>query len=123
MLLVLLVLLVRSKNHPKHTTVFRMSAVESTPGLTSEEYGRRKVFLESLSSLTKSEYIEIVRILKKHEVHYNENQNGIFFNVANLAQAVFNDLDKFIHFSHKNRLNLSDRDTIISTLKQEIENS
>ena len=90
------------------------------PGLSSEEYARRKAFLDALVHLTKSEHVEIVRILKKHSINYNENQNGIFFNVANLAQAVYDDLENFLHFTQKNRLSLSDRDCLMSTLKKEM---
>jgi hypothetical protein len=94
------------------------SSVAATPQqkLETAEYQRRKVFLESLRSLTKPEYIEIVRILKNHEIAFSENQNGIFFNIASLPQHVFDDLEKFLHFTQVNRKNLSDRDTFLSTL-------
>jgi hypothetical protein len=84
--------------------------------LAPEEYQRRKQFLADMVGLTKPEYIEIIRILKKHAVQYSENQNGIFFNVATLSQAVFEDLVSYMHFSKKNRCYLSDRETLMSTL-------
>ena len=99
-----------------------MSSVESdtnepaTPGLSSEEYSRRKEFLDNLKSLSKAEYIEIVRILRNHSVTYSENQNGIFFNVASLQKHVFDSLEKFLHFTQMNRKNLAERDKLISTL-------
>lgn len=86
--------------------------------ISSEEYARRKIFLENLKSLTKPEYVEIVRILKKNEVGFSENQNGIFFNVAHLPQVIFDELETFIQFTHTNRQNLSDRDTLLSTLRK-----
>jgi hypothetical protein len=85
--------------------------------LHGQEYVRRKQFLESLKGLSKSEYIEIGRILQKHEVGFSENQNGIFFNVATLPQDVFDDLERFLLFTQTNRANLMDRDSILSTLK------
>ncbi len=88
----------------------------SLPGITQEEYGRRKQFLDDLKSLTKSECVEIVRILHKHEVTFSENLNGIFFNVASLSQECFEDMVAFIEFSKSNRRNLSDRDCLMSTL-------
>ena len=84
--------------------------------LESDEYYRRKLFLDNLRTLTKPEYIEIVRILKNHEILFSENQNGIFFNVASLPQPVFDDLEKFLHFTQVNRRALSDRDSFLSTL-------
>jgi hypothetical protein len=95
-----------------------MSANPGNDLLSNEEYSRRKLFLDGLKGLTKSEYAEIVRILQKHEVQFSENKNGIFFNVAALSQHVFDDLEKFLCFTQSNRQSLADRDTILSTLKQ-----
>lgn len=90
----------------------------SAPGdkLTPDEYERRKTFLDSLKGLTKSEYIEIIRLLQKHEVVYSENHNGIFLNLTALPQHVFDDLQQFLVFTQQNRQNLSDRDSLLSTL-------
>jgi hypothetical protein len=89
----------------------------TTELLSQTEYNRRKHFLENLKGLTRSEYAEIIRILQAHTVAFSENQNGIFFNVAALEQKVFDDLEKFLLFTQTNRKSLSDRDTILSTLK------
>ncbi len=87
------------------------------PGnLTSEEYERRREFLEGLKGLTKAEYIEIVRILQKHEVVYSENANGIFFNVCLLDQDVFNALTQFLQFTQSNRRDLAEREMFMSSL-------
>ncbi len=86
------------------------------PGLTKEEYQRRKVFLDHLKGLSEPEYIEIVRLLKKHQVPFSENQNGIFFNVTNLSQESFLDLEAFLQFTQRNRQQLADRDILLSTL-------
>lgn len=89
----------------------------STPGiLPSEEYDRRKQFLEGLKSLTKAEHIEIVRLLQKHEVSYSENLNGVFFNVGLLTQTAFDALELFLNFTHSNRKYLADRENFISSL-------
>jgi hypothetical protein len=86
------------------------------PGLTKEEYQRRKDLLDSLKGLSDPEYIEIVRILKKHSVPFSENQNGIFFNLVSLQQSSFDDLESFLQFTHRNRQHLADRDFLLSTL-------
>jgi len=89
----------------------------STPGkLSSEEYNRRKQWLDVLSNLTSAEYVEIVRILKKHQEEYSENNNGIFFNVANVKQETFDALQLFMEFTFKNRSELADREKFLSTL-------
>ena len=88
-----------------------------TPGLLpSEEYERRKRFLEGLKSLTRAEHIEIVRILQKHEIVFSENQNGVFFNVGLLPQEAFDALELFINFTNSNKKYLSDRETFMSSL-------
>jgi hypothetical protein len=91
----------------------------SAPGearLPPEEYERRRIFLDSLKGLTKAEYVEIVRILQKHQAPFSENHNGIFLNISLLDQVVFDDLEKFLLFTQSNRQNLSDRDSLLSTL-------
>jgi hypothetical protein len=94
--------------------------MSTTPGelvkLSIDEYERRKIFLNSMKGLTKSEYVEIVRILQKYEVVYSENHNGIFLNLTALAQEIFDDLERFLLFTQQNRQNLSDRDSFLSTL-------
>ena len=84
--------------------------------LSPEEYERRKLFLDSLKTLTKTEHIEIIRILQKHSAEFSENLNGIFFNCCNLSQPVFDDLELFIQFTQTNRKNLADRELYLSSL-------
>ena len=91
-------------------------ATESTPVLSSEEYDRRKLFLESLKGLTKSEYGEILRILQKHKAIVSENHNGTFFNLCVLDQVVFDDLVLFIQFTQTNRKTLADREQLMNSL-------
>ena len=89
----------------------------SVPGLlASAEYERRKTFLDGLKGLTKAEYIEIVRILQRHDAQFSENDNGIFFNVANVSQEVFDALELFMNFTHMNRKHLAERELYMSTL-------
>jgi len=89
----------------------------STPGkLEPEEYERRKVFHDSLKGLTKAEYVEILRLLNKHEEAYSENLNGVFFNVCTISQVTFDALELFLSFTQSNRRDLADRERFLSTL-------
>lgn len=89
----------------------------SNPGLLpTEEYERRKLFLEGLKGLMRAENIEIVRLLQKHNVAYSENLNGVFFNVGIISQEAFDALELFLSFTHSNRKYLSDRENLISSL-------
>lgn len=92
----------------------------SAPGtLAPEEYERRKAFLESLKGLTKPEYIEIARILMKHNAPFSENANGVFFNVVALEQEAFDALVLFLDFTQSNRRDLADREVMMNSLKAE----
>jgi hypothetical protein len=82
------------------------------------EYTRRERFLEALKTLGEPEYLEILRLLQKKNVHYSENANGVFFDVAALDQEIFNSLEQFIEFVRKNRAELSERDVLINSFKQ-----
>lgn len=88
--------------------------------LSPDEYERRKKFLEGLKGLTKSEYIEIVRILQKHGSEYSENANGIFFNITIINQTVFDALELFMDFTQKNRRSLADREIYMSSLANHV---
>ena len=92
------------------------SAKEASGTLSAAEYERRKIFLDGLKGLTKSEYIEIVRIMQRQEAPFSENANGVFFNICTLTQNVFNDLELFMQFTQSNRKNLVERELYMSTL-------
>ncbi len=105
------------KSRLKERTELNMS----NPGiLEPAEYERRRIFLEQLKGLTKPEYIEIVRILQKHDVAFSENANGIFFNVGVLHQDVFDALVKFLEFTQSNRRDLAAREMEMSALAKEM---
>jgi len=62
-----------------------------------------KVFLMSLTQikdkiegLHRPYQVQILRILKKHNVYINENRNGVFFNLAKLDDATLADIDKYL---------------------------
>ena len=97
-------------------------ATSIKPGhvLTVAEYERRRDFLEIIKSLTKAEYIEIVRILQKHDIVYSENTNGIFFNIGMLDQNVFDALLKFLEFTQSNKKSLAAREEYMSSLATEM---
>lgn len=85
-----------------------MSASAST--LSSKEYDARKYFLEELKTLTKGEQEEIYRILYRARAEYSENSNGIFFDVCKLPADVFEQIQKFMEFCRKNRMDFAARE-------------
>ena len=86
--------------------------------MDATEYIRREKFLNALRQLGEPEFLEILRLLQKKNIHYSENANGVFFDVVALDQDTFNELEQFIEFVRKNRDELSERETLINSFKQ-----
>jgi hypothetical protein len=86
--------------------------------MDATEYSRREKFLNALKQLGEPEFLEILRLLQKKNIHYSENANGVFFDVVALDQNTFNELEQFIEFVRKNRDELSERETLINSFKQ-----
>jgi hypothetical protein len=66
-------------------------------------YEKRKQLFENLKMLVASEYEEFYRILKRNNEQYTENSNGIFFDVMNLKDETFAEMEKFMEFCLKVR--------------------
>ena len=73
------------------------------------EYERRKAFCESVKMMNRSEYIEIARILRKHNVSTSENRSGLYFDMTKLPQEVFEALLVFREFVERNNQELEKR--------------
>jgi hypothetical protein len=91
----------------------------SSPVLNKEEYERRKIFLEELKRLTQDQYEEIFRIIKRNDVYYSENSNGIFFDVSQLSLDVFKHLEQFIELSRVQSKSEEDRTSELNVLRNE----
>ena len=74
------------------------------------EYERRREFCEGLKEMSRSEHIEIARVLRKHNVPTSENRSGIFFDMVKLPQEVFDALLVFREFVQQNNRELEKRD-------------
>lgn len=80
-----------------------------------EEYERRKQFFSVIQAMSRSEQIEVVRILRSCEIHFSENTDGVLFDLAKLPQEVFDKLVFFKKFVTLNNEELSKRDTETTT--------
>jgi hypothetical protein len=88
----------------------------AAPLLSAEEYERRKVFLTELKGLSKTEYVEILRILKQHNTPFSENLNGVFFNLCTISTEAFEALCHFRRFMLQNKEQLKDRERVMQSL-------
>ena len=78
--------------------------------LTNEEYEQRKHFLEDLKTISKTESIKIFEVLRKNNVEYSENSNGIFFDLVSLSKPAFEDLQVYMEFCRTVRKDQASRD-------------
>jgi len=83
--------------------------------MDTAEYERRKVFCDEMKTMSRSEFIEIARILRKNNVSISENRSGIFFDMCKLSVAVFDELLLFRDFVKQNNTELDKRTTELST--------
>jgi hypothetical protein len=83
------------------------------------EYETRKQFLEDLKILSKEEYQEIFRIIKKYNIEYSENSNGVFFDLTTISNDIFEKLSSFIEFCKVQRKSEEMRVHEMDTLRQE----
>lgn len=86
----------------------------TTTLLAPAEYERRRQFSEAIKDFRRSEHIEIARILQRAGVTISENRSGIYFDMAKLPQAVFDELLEFHEFILKNNKELDQRDALLN---------
>jgi hypothetical protein len=90
-----------------------------SPTISQSEYDQRKLFLEDLKTLTKDEYEEIFRILRRNNVEYSENSNGVFFDLLSINHTTFESLQNFMQLSKTQRTNEKLRTTEMNILREE----
>lgn len=95
----------------------------NAPTSGKEAYELRKQYLEDLKGLEKEEYEEIFRIIKRNEIDYSENTNGIFFDLTTIPDSVFTKLCAFMELCKTRRKNEELRIQEISSLRQEVKSS
>ena len=93
--------------------------------LTEKE--KKKILLESLEELTLIEHKEIFKIIKKNDIRFSENSNGIFININKLSDKNLNEIILFLHFCKNNKQilkkesNLRNKIKNIVKIKEEIQ--
>lgn len=84
--------------------------------ISPDSYSRRQKFIADMKSMSRSEYIEVARILKKHNVPLSENRSGLFFDLSKLTEEIFLELLAFQEFVTQNTKDLKKRDEILRGL-------
>ena len=87
------------------------------------EYERRRVFCESMKKMSRPEFIEIARILRRNGVPISENRSGLFFDMAKLPAPVFEELLRFREFVAQGAVELAKRETMMKEMASHIVNA
>lgn len=70
----------------------------------------RKHLAEKIHSLTATEHEEVFKLLHAKGIRYMQNNNGIFFNLSNVPDAVLVQVNSFVDFCLENKAHLDDYD-------------
>ena len=90
--------------------------------MDATEYSRREKFLNALKQLGEPEYLEILRLLQKKNIHYSENANGVFFDISKVSKESFEQMKKFMVFCQANRKEFEERDRLMEDSRLNIGN-
>ena len=82
-----------------------------------DKYMVRKALFDNIKTLVKSEYEEVYRILRRNNEPLTENSNGIFFDVMDISDDTYTEMEKYMNFCLRNRKNHEERLHEIQTLR------
>jgi hypothetical protein len=74
---------------------------------------RLKFLKEKIELLDDNEHREILKIIKKYNCKFTENNNGIFINMNKLSDSVLSEMDNFLEFSNENNKMLTKRNNVL----------
>lgn len=78
----------------------------------------KKQLFEKINILSKTEHEEIYKIVKKHDnITFSKNKNGIFFNLSDINDEMYEELDNFVTYCINNKKDLDDYDKKINECK------
>tara|TARA_Y100000022_G_C12907290_1_gene221191 strand:- start:1 stop:246 length:246 start_codon:yes stop_codon:yes gene_type:complete len=73
-----------------------------------------KSLKEKIELLEKTELQEILKIIKRYDCKYTENNNGVFINMNKLTDNVIEEIESFLVFSDENNKMLVKRENILT---------
>ncbi len=83
---------------------------------------KRKRIIESIKNLNLFEHQEIFKIIKKQNIKYSENSNGIFINMNKLSEKTIIEIDTFITYCNSNKDKFKDEHQLRTDLKKFVDN-
>ena len=63
----------------------------------------KKFIIDKTKLLKEEEHVEIFKIIKKHEIKFTKNSNGVFINLNKLSNLIIEEIHKFISYCIENK--------------------
>ena len=82
-------------------------------------YNVKKKLINDIKFLSKNEHIQIFHIIKNGNIKYTENNNGIFINLSNIDDDIFNKLLEFIEYTKFNNNELEKTNKLRDKIREE----
>lgn len=83
---------------------------------------KKKKIIENIKNLNLFEHQEIFKIVRKQNIKYSENSNGIFINMNKLSDKTIVEIDTFITYCNNNKDKFKNEHTIRTNLKKFVDN-
>ncbi len=86
---------------------------------TSTNYSNkyRKQLLGRINNLSSTEHEEIFNLIRRHNLGYTQNKNGIFFNLSTLPDGVIEEIGKLVDYCASQKKELDAYDIRINECK------
>lgn len=76
--------------------------------MTDNNYKSINVLKNNIEKINSVYHIDFFNIIKKHNLQYSENRNGIFINISNIDKHIITELSDKIKYIHNQEENLND---------------
>ena len=83
---------------------------------------KRNKIIENIKTLNLFEHQEIFKIIRKDNIKYSENSNGVFINMNKLSDNTIYEIDRFITYCNTNKSNFQKENAFRKDLKKFVEN-
>ena len=90
--------------------------------MAAKAYDDRKKVFDTIKILSKPEFEEIYRIIRKTRETYTENSNGIFFDLNTVSDEAFAHIKSYLDYCLKTRQEEESRLKELETIRIQNEN-
>lgn len=77
----------------------------------------KRLLINRIEKLGSIEHDEIFKIIKKSDVGFTQNSNGVFLNFSSLQDNIVQEIETFVTYCEQNQKELDDYDKKISNVK------